>query len=68
MTTVGALKFYKFFCGINAMNSVDKHALLAKGRQLNLLNGLEIYISNLSINENGNADSFIGLSSCSHIC
>ena len=49
------------------MNSIGKHSFLRKGRLGNLLNGLEIYSTNLGINERG-MRTHLSLSSCSYLC
>ena len=40
------------------MKSIDKHSLLKVDCEIYSLNGLEIYSTNLGINERGNVDSF----------
>ena len=49
------------------MKSIDKHSLRIKGRLWNLLNGLEIYSTNLGINERG-MRTHLSLSSCTYTC
>ena len=52
------------FCGINAMKSIDKRSFLRKVDS-NLLNGLEIYSTNLpGISERGMWTHLLSLSSC----
>ena len=49
------------------MKSIDKHSLLKVDCEIYSLNGLEIYSTNLGINEGG-MWTHLSLSSCTYMC